>query len=474
MLGYVPLMTALTAALLPITPVSGLTADNAQAAIEELAARPSGGDPGPVAAAAVSVDPIDGLAATDAQAALAELAARPSGGGAELPNASTIPARPARISFALPEASGPAPTDPWTIVVGQLEYAGDAPNGSQSWTQFFEMIGQRGYADENFENPLSVTVVDGVVTFETAADLRLDGAAVTHFGVSSETVHPRGDVAGDTDSNHVRVGDATLTEALASVLSNAGAIPGAPSTVTFDVGSLPPPMSWDSVGFTVGFQYHPAIDPLGGEEWPDFLLRIGGMGLTDESGENPVTVDVVGSVVTITSGARLQSNSGLFYNVLGQPLDVSPSKAIRVDTVSGAVRHGKERLSSVVDRLVARPAAADPRSVIRGLRSHDVFPLLVDNGASAGDQLNFNYQPASGPSRQSSLPITSTTTAVDVAQWLRESADLNPDGPGTEIDAELDALRAFLIWSKSGYLISIYSTQGDGAGLRALLGSLPQ
>lgn len=436
----------------------------------------------PLEAASIPLAPVDGLTATQVQGAIEELAARESGGGGgeiSLPNASTVPGKPASLSFAVPD--GIAPYTQLNIELG-FNYQPIGANGFETYVQFFERIGGMGLTDDTGLHALAVGVDGLTVTLAIDAPLRVTGPGADELGIPVATFFPRSPVDADSDTAHLRHGDELLSETLTRLetggdevaLPNASTIPAGPASVTITIAPGPGPEVWETLEFVLGDFYCPLVSPLAGETWQDFFARAGALGLADETGQNVLSIEIAGDAITLTCGARIRSNSTIFFFKLGHGLDVSPTPAQNFDTGTATVRHGDEKLSVVVDRLVARPVTAHPRSVIRGNRDLSSFPNLVANGAVAGDYLAINY--SDGVTNfQDSMPITETTTFSDFAIWASNSTALNPGGPMTEIEVDYDqgGTKGLLLWSKSGYQVNFYSTFGDGAGARSLVGSLP-
>lgn len=167
MQSFVPVFTALTAALLSIAPIQGVAARNVQEAIEELAARESGG-------------------------------------GATLPNAGTVAASPAQISLS-PEFGGFY--GPLDVKVGEGATSTFSNPDYLEPAVFLQSIVDSGLAvDENGENPLSFEVQGPRVYIRSNTYFSLSGVgALTAFG-KDVFLSPGWGFAYDTTVMNVRAG----------------------------------------------------------------------------------------------------------------------------------------------------------------------------------------------------------------------------------------------------------------------------
>lgn len=137
-----------------------------------------------------------------------------------LKNASYLPALPASVSVARPV--GADPTGTLDVQIGEGPVVSVVPLGDPDvliWSETLLQYLQRAYAgqtDENGQNPLSIAHDGTNVVLTSGARIRVTGWGVYGLFGDAVDVSPRPARVFDTDVEHVRSGDGSLSERLAA------------------------------------------------------------------------------------------------------------------------------------------------------------------------------------------------------------------------------------------------------------------
>lgn len=247
-------------------------------------------------------------------------------------------------------------------------------------------------------------------------------------------------------------------------LQHSSFIPAKPAEIAAERDLSSPTFAFAPFDIQVGEAAVQTFTPEAEDTHATFFARIASANIVDENGQNPLTISMEPGRVVFRSGARLRL-SGIFAApfFFGNQ-DASPVPARVIDTITGAILHGDQILSDVLEGLAAR--YTDPRSMIVGQRAHPPFASLVSLGATEGDTIDVYHGDG-----VDTFTIDSIVSAIEFVAFIQNSQQLNT-AMGNRIDAYIDQnLQNVVLFSKTNSPISIMSTRTATYG--ALFGLLP-
>ena len=247
-------------------------------------------------------------------------------------------------------------------------------------------------------------------------------------------------------------------------LQHSSYIPAKPAEIAAERDLSSPTFAFAPFDIQVGEAAVQTFTPEQEDSHATFFARIASANIVDENGQNPLTITMEPGRVVFRSGARLRL-SGIFAApfFFGNQ-DASPVPSRVIDTITGAILHGDQVLSEVLDGLAAR--YTDPRSMIVGQRAHPPFASLVSLGATEGDTIDVYHGEGAD-----AFAIDNTVSAIEFVAFIQNSQLLNT-AMGNRVDAYIDQnLQNVVVFSKMNTPIIIQATRT--ATFAALFGSLP-
>lgn len=250
----------------------------------------------------------------------------------------------------------------------------------------------------------------------------------------------------------------------AQAFQHSSFIPAKPAEIAAERDLSAPSFAFTPFDIQVGESAVQTFTPEPEDTHATFFARIASANVVDENGQNPLTISMEPGRVVFRSGARLRLSGVFAVPFFFGNQDASPVPARVIDTITGAVLHGDEILSEVLDGLAAR--YTDPRSMVVGQRAHPPFASLVSLGATEGDTIDV-YHGAG----VDSFMIDNTVSAIEFVAFIQNSHALNT-AMGNRIDAYIDQnLQNVVVFSKTNSPISIMATRTATYG--AVFGLLP-